>query len=173
MLACRPSSRSAPTLNPHSARCQPVPNFPRLRALALFGRRPDQPAERLVVAGVQKPAQERTKDTAFQTSRLHVQSRTGHSADKGSADSLGQSHQGKARLIGIQLRGKLWMGAWDVFACFGGPLQASPPTGRRHRCLKSARSIPKTRKRVQASRTCAARSQPLIASKRAPLPLRT
>jgi hypothetical protein len=27
-----------------------VPNFPRLRALALFGRRPAQPAERLVVA---------------------------------------------------------------------------------------------------------------------------
>jgi Tfp pilus assembly protein PilN len=27
--------------------------------------------------------QERTKDNAFQTSRLHVQSRTGHSADKG------------------------------------------------------------------------------------------
>src|SRR4030081_1861622 len=73
---------------------------------------------------------ERTKDNAFQTSRLRVQSRTGHSADKGSADSSGQSHQGKARLIGIQLRGKLWMGAWDVFACFGGPLQASPPTGR-------------------------------------------
>ena len=39
MLACRSSSRSAPTLNPHSTRCQPVPNFPRLRALALFGRR--------------------------------------------------------------------------------------------------------------------------------------
>jgi len=42
--------------------------------------------------------QERTKDNAFQTSRLHVQSRTGHSADKGSADSSGQSHQGKAWL---------------------------------------------------------------------------
>jgi hypothetical protein len=39
------------------------------------------------------------------------QSRTGHSADKGSADSSGQSHQGKACLIGIQLSGKLWMGA--------------------------------------------------------------
>jgi hypothetical protein len=37
-------------------------------------------------------------------------SRTGHSADKGSADSSGQSHQGKACLIGIQLSGKLWMG---------------------------------------------------------------
>jgi hypothetical protein len=34
-----------------------------------------------------------------------------HSADKGSADSSGQSHQGKACLIGIQLSGKLWMGA--------------------------------------------------------------
>jgi hypothetical protein len=51
--------------------------------------------------------QERTKDNAFQTSRLHVQSRTGHSVDKGSADSSGQSHQGKARLIDIQLSGKL------------------------------------------------------------------
>ena len=36
---------------------------------------------------------------------------TGHSADKGSADSSGQSHQGKACLIGIQLSGNLWMGA--------------------------------------------------------------
>jgi hypothetical protein len=40
-----------PTLNPRSARCQPVPNFPRLRALALFGRRPAQSAAPLVVAG--------------------------------------------------------------------------------------------------------------------------
>ena len=39
---------------------QPVPNFPRLRALALFGRRPAQSAEPLVVAGVQKPAQKPT-----------------------------------------------------------------------------------------------------------------
>ena len=38
-------------------RCQPVPNFPRLRALALFGRRPAERAECLVIAGVQKPAQ--------------------------------------------------------------------------------------------------------------------
>jgi hypothetical protein len=46
--------------------------------------------------GTSHLCQERTKDNAFQTSRLHVQSRTGHSADKGSADSIGQSHQGKA-----------------------------------------------------------------------------
>ncbi len=49
-LACAQTSRWRRTgvppiieigakLNPHSARCQPVPNFPRLRALALFGRR--------------------------------------------------------------------------------------------------------------------------------------
>jgi len=44
---------------------QPVPNFPRLRALALFGRRPAQHAERLVVAGVQKPAQNRTFVAGF------------------------------------------------------------------------------------------------------------
>src|SRR6266436_3502206 len=64
------------------------------------------------------------------------------------------------------------MGAWDVFVCPRGPFQASPPTGRRHRCLKSAHSITKTRKGVGAPRTCAARSHPSIASKRAPLPLR-
>jgi len=34
-----------------------VPNFPRLRALALFGRRLAERAECLVIAGVQKPAQ--------------------------------------------------------------------------------------------------------------------
>jgi hypothetical protein len=61
VLACRPSSTSAPTLNLHSTRCQPVLNFPRLRALALFGRRPAQSAERLVVAGVQKPAHKQTR----------------------------------------------------------------------------------------------------------------
>ena len=38
----------------------PVPNFPRLRALALFGRRLVELAERLKVAGVQKPAQQET-----------------------------------------------------------------------------------------------------------------
>jgi hypothetical protein len=38
----------------------PGATLPRLRALALFGRRPAQSAERLVVAGVQKPAQEET-----------------------------------------------------------------------------------------------------------------
>ena len=47
--ACRSSSRSAPTLNPHSTRCQPVPNFPRLRALALFGRRPPQRVDSLLM----------------------------------------------------------------------------------------------------------------------------
>jgi hypothetical protein len=49
VLACRSSSRSAPTLNPHSTRCQPVPNFPRLRALALFGRRPPQRVDSLLM----------------------------------------------------------------------------------------------------------------------------
>src|SRR6516164_7962622 len=38
----RPPPTSALSSNPHSARCQPVPNFPRLRALALFGRRPPE-----------------------------------------------------------------------------------------------------------------------------------
>ena len=36
----------------------PLPHFPRLRTLALFGRRPVERAERLGIAGVQKPAQE-------------------------------------------------------------------------------------------------------------------
>ena len=49
LLACRPSSRSAPTYDPHSTRCQPVPNFPRLRALALFGRRPPQRVDSLLM----------------------------------------------------------------------------------------------------------------------------
>ena len=39
--------------------CQ-VPHFPRLRALALFGRRLVERAERLGIAGVQKPAHEPT-----------------------------------------------------------------------------------------------------------------
>jgi hypothetical protein len=56
MLASRLQSISALTSNPHSARCQPVPKTPRLRALALFGRRPAERAESLVIAGVQKPA---------------------------------------------------------------------------------------------------------------------
>jgi hypothetical protein len=57
----RPPSRSPPTYDPHSTRCTAgCPYFPRLRALALFGRRPAQSAERLVVAGVQKPEQQRT-----------------------------------------------------------------------------------------------------------------
>jgi hypothetical protein len=34
--------------------------LPRLRALALFGRRRAEPADRLVIAGVQKPEQEQT-----------------------------------------------------------------------------------------------------------------
>ena len=42
-------SKAAVTSNLHSARCQPVPNFPRLRALALFGRRPHQRAVSLAI----------------------------------------------------------------------------------------------------------------------------
>jgi hypothetical protein len=42
LMASRPKSPAALTANPHSARCQPVPNFPRLRALALFERRPPE-----------------------------------------------------------------------------------------------------------------------------------
>ena len=37
------------TSNPHSARCPPVPNLPRLRALALFGRRPPEHVAPLVM----------------------------------------------------------------------------------------------------------------------------
>jgi len=37
-----------------------VPNFPRLRALALFGRLSAERASSLVIAGVQKPAQKLT-----------------------------------------------------------------------------------------------------------------
>jgi len=45
---------------PIALAAQPAPNFPRLRALALFGRRSAERAESLVVAGVQKPAQKAT-----------------------------------------------------------------------------------------------------------------
>jgi hypothetical protein len=37
-----------------------VPHFPRFRALALFGRRPLQRGEGLVIAGGRKPTQDRT-----------------------------------------------------------------------------------------------------------------
>src|ERR1700741_4799586 len=43
--ASRPPSRSAPPLNPIAPASRPVPNFPRLRALALFGRRSVERAE--------------------------------------------------------------------------------------------------------------------------------
>jgi len=42
---------------PIALAAQPVPNFPRLRALALFGRLSAHRAQTLVIAGVQKPAQ--------------------------------------------------------------------------------------------------------------------
>jgi hypothetical protein len=35
----------------------PAPHFPRFRALALFGRRPHQRVDGLVIAGIRKPAQ--------------------------------------------------------------------------------------------------------------------
>jgi hypothetical protein len=49
MLRSRLPSRAAPTCNPHNACCQPLPNCPRLRALALFGRRPLQRVVSLVI----------------------------------------------------------------------------------------------------------------------------
>jgi hypothetical protein len=68
LLAPRPPSRSPPTYDPHSTRCQPVPNFPRLRALALFGRRPPQRVDSLLM-----PASENLhKEThALQQLALH------------------------------------------------------------------------------------------------------
>ncbi len=42
---------------PIALAAQPPSNFPRLRALALFGRRPIKCEAPLVIAGVQKPAQ--------------------------------------------------------------------------------------------------------------------
>ena len=56
----RPPSRSATASIPIALAAQPVPDFPRLRALALFGRRTAERAESLAIAGVQKPAQDRT-----------------------------------------------------------------------------------------------------------------
>jgi hypothetical protein len=45
LSASRPSSSPAPALNPIALAAQPVLNFPRLRALALFGRRSVERAE--------------------------------------------------------------------------------------------------------------------------------
>jgi hypothetical protein len=51
----------SPTLNPHSVRgTAGCPTPPRLRALALFGRRHLESVDSLVSAGVRKPAQKRT-----------------------------------------------------------------------------------------------------------------
>jgi hypothetical protein len=44
-LAKAPLAESVAMEFQASARCQTVPNFPRLRALALFGRRPPQRAD--------------------------------------------------------------------------------------------------------------------------------
>src|SRR6476659_4906388 len=57
LAVLHPPSRSALTSNPHSARCPAGANFPRLRALALFGRLSAERAYSLAIAGVQKPAQ--------------------------------------------------------------------------------------------------------------------
>jgi hypothetical protein len=43
--------------NPIALAAQPAPNFPRLRALALLGRRPHQCVERLVMSASEKPTQ--------------------------------------------------------------------------------------------------------------------
>ena len=58
-----PAAGSAPATNTTAPAlaAQPAPNFPRLRALALFGRRTAERAESLAIAGVQKPAHERTR----------------------------------------------------------------------------------------------------------------
>src|SRR5262249_33058153 len=51
---------------------QPPRNFPRLRALALFGRRPPQCDAPLVIAGVQKPYMSGTLSRPFHTAPLFV-----------------------------------------------------------------------------------------------------
>src|SRR5206468_6047286 len=49
VLRRRLTSRAAPTCDPNSACCQLLPNCPRLRAWALFGRRPLQRVVSLVI----------------------------------------------------------------------------------------------------------------------------
>src|SRR5207342_2662935 len=49
LLAPRPPSRSPPTYDPHSTRCTAGATLPRLRALALFGRRPPQRVDSLLM----------------------------------------------------------------------------------------------------------------------------
>src|SRR5881397_4423146 len=55
---------------PIALAAQPAPNFPRLRALALFGRRTAERAESLAIAGVQKTAQTRPSSDVRDTSVL-------------------------------------------------------------------------------------------------------
>jgi hypothetical protein len=66
-----------------------VPYFPRLRALALFGRRPAQSAERLVVAGVQKTEQKWTwwARRTLSVKTLNVGARPGGIASRGGEDA--------------------------------------------------------------------------------------
>jgi hypothetical protein len=78
VLRLRLQSRTAPTGNPHSVCCQPVPNCPRLRALALFGRRPLQRVVSLVI-----PA---TKN--LHTSRHDDGATSGHDNEKDAAVSF-------------------------------------------------------------------------------------
>src|SRR5712692_5458454 len=65
-----PAARSAPTSpsqnprrNPHSPCCTAATHSPRFRALALFGRRPLERVDSLVIAGIRKPAQDRTNQS--------------------------------------------------------------------------------------------------------------
>ena len=67
----------SPILNPHSAGCTAEPNSPRLRALALFGRRLAERAERLVVAGVQKPTQNQKSPSKWESNRRPREGRGG------------------------------------------------------------------------------------------------
>ena len=69
LLYVKPSAATAPAQPrqaiprgsiPIAPAAPPLPHRPRFRALALFGRRPNQRVEGLVIAGVQKPAQEAT-----------------------------------------------------------------------------------------------------------------
>src|SRR5215468_10427868 len=76
VLASRLPSRAAPALNPHSAAAEPVPNFPRLRALALFGRRPVERAGLSLLPASKNQHRSGKRPHASGNQNLHVEQAT-------------------------------------------------------------------------------------------------
>ena len=91
LLYGKPSTATAPTQHrqaiprgsiPIAPAAPPLPHRPRFRALALFGRRPYQRVEGLVIAGVQKPAQEATYAVQQKEASIRSPRRRGRAASR-------------------------------------------------------------------------------------------